>query len=149
LKQLQDLDYKVKREKYKTLPEHALPRTKFSDSTANGLTRAIVTWLELNGHWASRITTTGRYIGGSQHTNVIGQIKLSPGKWIPGTTRRGTSDIHAVVKGRHVSIEVKIGKDRMSEDQIKTKESIEKSGGVYFIAKDFDSFLKFYNTLTK
>jgi hypothetical protein len=149
LKELEHLADRKKREQHPSVPEHALPKTKFTDTTTNGLTRAIIAWLELNGHWASRINTTGRYLQGQQYTDVLGHRKQLPGKWIPGTTRRGTADIHAVINGRHVSIEVKIGRDRMSESQHETQQAIEHSGGVYFIVRSFDEFMEHYKALTQ
>ena len=136
LKELTELNQMDKARRYPSVPSHALPKSKHSDSTANGLTKAIISWLELNGCWATRVSSAGRYIA-------------QQGKFIPSTTKRGTADIHAVIGGRHVSIEVKVGKDRMSEDQHKVKAAIEKAGGVYFIATDFDKFMTFYKTISE
>lgn len=130
---LEDLALKDKVSRYPAVPDHARPRTKFNTSTANGLTQAILTWLKLNGCWATRVSSAGRYLPGAG--------------FIPSTTRKGTADIHAVIDGRHVSIEVKIGRDRMSEAQKKTQTEIQAAGGLYFIAKDFDSFMAWYNTI--
>jgi hypothetical protein len=44
-----------------------------------------------------------------------------------------------------VKIEVKIGKDRQSEAQKRYQENIEKAGGIYYIAKNFDDFVEFFN----
>jgi hypothetical protein len=148
IKDLERFANRRKRDQYPGVPEHAIPKTKFTDTTANGLTKAVLIWLELNGHWASRINTSGRYLQGPQYTDVLGHKKQLPGKWIPGTTRRGTADIHAVINGRHVSIEVKIGKDRMSESQHQTQQAIEQSGGVYLIVRSFDDFMHHYRSLT-
>lgn len=73
---------------------------------------------------------------------------IGTGKWIPGSTTKGTADISATIKGRSVKIEVKIGKDRQSEAQVAYQKKIEQSGGIYFIAKDFDTFMDFYVSLT-
>lgn len=135
LKELETLQMENRKIKYPSIPDYAMPRKKLSDGSANSLTQSILSWLELNGCWATRVSSAGRYI-------------QSQGKFIPSTTKRGTADIHAVIGGRHVSIEVKVGKDRMSEDQHKVKAAIEKAGGVYFVAKDFDSFLTFYKSIT-
>lgn len=131
LEHLQQLDAEAKRARYTSIPIHAMPPSKFEDRTSNGLTRCIISFLQLKGCWATRINTTGRYLH-----------KVD--KWIPGTTRRGTADIHAVIAGRHVSIEVKI-RDRMSEHQQKTKQAIEASGGMYYVARNFEEFLRWYN----
>jgi hypothetical protein len=65
--------------------------------------------------------------------------------WTKGTSTAGSADISATIKGRSVKIEVKIGKDRQSEAQKRYQENIEKAGGTYIIAKDFDSFVEWYN----
>jgi hypothetical protein len=109
------------------------PRT-YDPKTANGLTKMIVDWINYNGGQAERISTTGRYI-------------VAQKKWIKGSGTKGSADISATIKGRSVKIEVKIGKDKMSEDQVKYQEAIEKAGGIYYIAKDFDSFYEWYNKM--
>lgn len=105
----------------------------WTDSTANGLTNAIIDFITFNGGSATRISCTG------QVRKVNGQMK-----WMPGTTRRGTADIHAIVRGRHLSIEVKIGRDRMSGYQHKEKQRIEAAGGLYVVANDMESFIQWY-----
>lgn len=131
-------NYKVmddlKRLKYPNVPEYALPKTKFKDTTSNDLTQSIIKYLTLRGHFATRTTSAGRYL-------------VNEKKWIPSTTKKGYPDITAIVNGRSVHVEVKVGKDRMSEDQMKVKDEIEKAGGLYFIAKTFDEFIKWYETI--
>lgn len=105
----------------------------WNDSTANGLTAAIVDWINLKGYSATRISTTGTV------RKLKGEMK-----WTHGNTRKGTADIHAVIKGMHASIEVKIGRDKMSIDQHKEQERIERAGGFYFVARDMDSFVEWY-----
>lgn len=129
--ELQALYLSDNKAKYPNFPEAYIPKRNYSDKTANDLTRTIIDFLKYKGHYAVRINTTGQW-------------KPQLNKFVKGTTANGTADIHAIVKGRHVSIEVKIGKDRQSPDQIKTQRQIEKAGGVYLIAKDFESFYTWY-----
>jgi hypothetical protein len=126
-------------------------KIKFTDKTANGLTKAIIAWINLNGYQAERISTTGRYVDNSKIvTDVLGnRKKIGSGKYIKGTGTNGSADISATIKGRSIKIEVKIGKDKQSEAQIKYQQMIEKAGGIYFIAKNFDEFYGFYITLVK
>lgn len=145
LQTLAALDFEARKAKYPSMPDHAIPRQSFNDRTSNGLTRCILRWLELHGHWATRINTTGRKLRDTVVVDVIGRGRTIPGRWVKGTTKRGTADIHAVIGGRHVSIEVKAGRDRMSDAQHKTKEAIESCGGVYYIACDFESFTQWYS----
>ena len=62
---------------------------------------------------------------------------------------RGTADIHAIIKGRAVKIEVKIKADSQSIWQKAYQKDVEKAGGIYYIAKDFDSFYVWYNKTFK
>jgi len=131
------------------MPDYAIPHPKFKDKTANDLTKSIIKYIELMGYQAERISNTGRYIDKrKQVKNILGQtINIGSGQYIPGTGTNGTADISATIKGKSVKIEVKIGKDRQSEAQKDYQESIERSGGIYFIAKDFETFYNFFNTL--
>jgi hypothetical protein len=121
-------------------PQDYIPKTMYKDSTANGLTKAICDFINYNGYQAERINTMG----------TAREKKTTAGKvigvtWTKGTSTAGSADISATIKGRSVKIEVKIGKDRQSDAQKKYQENIEKAGGTYIIAKDFDSFVEWYN----
>jgi hypothetical protein len=121
-------------------PQDYIPKTMYKDSTANGLTRAICDYINYNGYQAERINTMG----------TAREKKTTAGKvigvtWTKGTSTAGSADISATIKGRSVKIEVKIGKDRQSDAQKRYQENIEKAGGIYYIAKDFDSFVEFFN----
>ena len=150
IKTLQDLDWSIRCSQTK-MPIAYVPKNKFEDATANGLTKCIITWLSVNGWQAERISNTGRYIDESKIvTDVMGHTKkIGSGKYIKGSGTKGTADISATVKGRSVKIEVKIGKDRQSDVQKKYQADIEKSGGIYFIATDFDYFIMWYKSFTE
>ena len=131
-----------------TLPERfkdMLPRT-YTDKTANGLTKMIIDWINYNGGQAERINTTGRLIKAKTYKDVMGITKtIGQDKWIKGTGTLGSADISATIQGKSVKIEVKIGRDKQSDVQKQYQEAIEKAGGIYYIAKDFDSFYNWYN----
>jgi len=150
LQQLTELDWKIRCANTRMRPDYVV-KTKYSDKTANGLTKAIISWINLNGYQAERISTTGRYVDNSKIvTDVLGNLKkIGSGKYIKGTGTNGSADISATIKGKSIKIEVKIGKDKQSEVQIKYQQMIEKAGGIYFIAKNFDDFFNFYITLVK
>ena len=130
VKKLEILHFEAKKIKY---PNNPYPvRTLFRDDSANGIQKCIISWLELHGHFAARINTQGNY---SQ--------KL--GKYIHSGSRRGIADITAVIEGKHISIEVKHGRDKMRPEQVKVKKEIEQAGGVYIVASSFDNFLQQIN----
>ncbi len=146
-KRLVSIFLKKHKEKYKNLPDYAIPIPAYSDKKANGLTKCIKDFLNLSGWQAERINSAGRYIDGKKAvTNIVGfKRTIGSGKWIPGTTTPGSADISATIFGRSVKIEVKIGRDKQSPQQVKYQQDIEKAGGVYIIAKTLDSFLEWYD----
>ena len=122
------------RTKYPSVPSYARPKPSIKTTDANSLTKAIIDYIDLSGGWATRISVEGRYIE-------------SLGRRIPSSVKKGTADIHAVYKGKHLSIEVKIGADRQSDEQKEVEKSIIKAGGFYFIAKTFEDFHQWINNL--
>lgn len=149
LQQLTELDWQIRCSESRMPPEYIV-RTKYTDKTANGLTKAIVKWINLNGYQAERISTSGRWVDNSKVvTDVLGnKKKIGSGKYIKGSGTKGSADISATIKGRSIKIEVKM-KDKQSEAQKEYQKAIERAGGIYFIAKDFDSFYQFYSTLVQ
>lgn len=113
--------------------------------TANGLTKFICNFLMWHEHRATRVNSTGRLIDGLEK-QPSGAI-LTTKKWIPGTTRKGSADISATIKGRSVMIEIKIGKDRPSEYQLKEQERERKAGGVYEFISTPEQFFELYDSL--
>jgi hypothetical protein len=113
------------RDGYYTVP--TIPNT----ATANGLTSFVQNYLDWTGSYANRVNTTGRRI------TVNGREK-----WIKGTTKKGTADIAAVIRGRHVSFEIKVGKDTPSDKQLLRQQQIRAAGGEYFFTHTAEEFFE-------
>lgn len=108
-------------------------KLKFPDTTkANGLTNAIINFILWNGYRATRISASGRMVDG---------------KFIPGTTRKGSADVSSTIRGKSVMWEVKVGNDMPSENQLKEQALERKAGGEYFFIHDFKTFLIYYDTI--
>ena len=118
--------------------------TDWNDNSANSLTKSIEFYINANGFQAERINTMGVYREGKK-IQVAENTRQLKGTWTPSTSTKGSADISATIRGRSVKIEVKYGKDRQSEVQKRYQESIEQAGGTYFIARNFDEFIIFYN----
>jgi hypothetical protein len=146
---LKQLKQEEQRKLYPNIPEHAMNPVKYEDRTSNGLTKCILDFLNLSGHFAERINTMGRMIDTrKQVTDIIGRTKtIGTAKYIPTTGTKGSSDISATINGKSVKIEVKIGSDRQSKYQIEYQERTERSGGIYLIARDFESFYNDYKKI--
>lgn len=111
-------------------PEHLAPR-KFRDDRAGSLTVCIVTFARLEGCFASRLNNTGIFRNG---------------KYTRSTSRRGLPDVLITgPDGRSIFVEVKIGRDRMSEHQERVKDDQQQAGGLYFVARNFTEFVEWFN----
>ncbi len=133
LKQLATED---NRKRHPDFPDDYRPAKKYKTSSANGLTKAVVDFLNFSGHWATRINNQGTW--------VRDKFKQGGGYYRPSTQAKGIADIDSLIKGRKVAIEIKIGADRQSEAQKEFQAKIERAGGHYWIVKDFDQFHELY-----
>jgi hypothetical protein len=133
-------------ERYPSVPDHALAMSKWSDTSANGLTKCVTAWIQLNGYQAERINTMGVYREAAKIKDLDGISRtVGKGKWTKSTSTAGSSDISATIKGRSVKIEIKYGRDIQSDAQKRYQESIERAGGIYLIVTDFDIFVTWYD----
>lgn len=112
--------------------DHGYLKTTYPDTDkANGLTKAVIQFLLWEGHRATGISSAGRMVNG---------------KYIPGRTRRGAADVSATIEGRSVMIEIKVGKDKPSEYQLREQQLEIKAGGQYWFIHTFDEFLEYYDS---
>lgn len=146
LKDLEDFAYQKQKEKYPSFPYPTRPIYK--DNTANGLTRCVIHHIEFCGFQAERVNSMGRPVN-TQKETALGSV--GGVKWIKGTSTNGTSDIHSVIKGKAVKIEIKCKatKDKQSQDQKNYQKEIEKAGGIYLIVRDYDSFYEWYKNFVR
>jgi hypothetical protein len=148
LKVLNSIAFDALKIKHPGINPDWVPRPAYKDRKANQLTQSIIAWIRLNGGQAERVSTTGRPIDNTKvvtdclgHRRLIGSVT-----WIPGTSTRGSADVAATIRGKSVKIEVKVGRDRQSPDQIQYQKSIENAGGLYFIATSFEQFYQWYQS---
>jgi hypothetical protein len=146
-KRLFDLAIEKSKRRAPTMPDAARPVKKYTDKKANGLTTCIIDFINNSGYQAERISVTGRYRDTSiTFTDVCGFTRrVGTGTYIKSSMKKGSADISATIKGKSVKIEVKIGADKMSSAQFEYQAAIQKAGGIYYVAKDFDSFLSWFD----
>lgn len=87
--------------------------------------------------------------GFSIRCNVAGFYRPELGGYVRSGSTLGTPDVIAIVSGRFVGIEIKVGKDRQSPDQKTVQEGIEAAGGFYLLATDFETFREDFEALIK
>ena len=134
------------RKKYPAFPDHCRPPYSNKDNNANGLTKCVLDFLNYSGHFAERISSQGQArVKKATCGKTIGI------EWTKGTSRVGTADISAEVKHPNhrfaipVKIEIKYGKDRQSQVQKQYEIDVTEVGALYWIVKDFDSFIEKFN----
>ena len=124
-------------------------------STANGLQMYIKNYLNWTGNHGERTNNMGRPIKKfAPKMNIImgtvQQVEIGT-EWQKGTGTIGTSDVkgHINIPYQRFAIpcyfEVKIRKDKQSDEQIEYQCKVAKTGGLYVIVKTPDDFLKFYD----
>lgn len=111
---------------------------------SNGLTRMILYFLKWEGWRATRINTMGRLVDGPEKQDS--GISLITKKFIPSTTRKGTADISATIKGRSVMLEIKISGDTRRPEQLREQGLERAAGGVYEFISDPDEFFIWYDS---
>lgn len=111
--------------------------------TANGLTKLICNFLMWSNCHATRVASSGRLVDGVEKTES--GLLLSTKKWIPSTTRKGTADVRAIIKGRAVDIEIKVGKDKPSEFQLREQQLVTQAGGYYYFIHTPEEFFAIYD----
>jgi len=99
---------------------------------SNLLTAVVVKYLRLTGAHAERVNTQGQLRKG-RHGEY---------KWAYSTSMAGSADIHAIIDGRYVGIEIKYGRDKQSDVQEKYQAKVEQAGGTYIICKLLDDVIE-------
>ena len=81
--------------------------------------------------------------------NNVGVWDAAKGIHRAGNTEKGLPDVWACIRGLFVTIEVKAGRDKMSEHQDKRRFEIERAGGIFLVANSTDGFVKDFQSITK
>ncbi|GAB3501045.1 hypothetical protein GCM10027341_27280 [Spirosoma knui] len=113
--------------KYPNVPSHARVKSHYSDKSANELTTAIVDFINLSGGFATRLASTGTFRADLQ-------------MFVPSKQLCGLPDVMVIIQGHSAFVEVKFGRDRLSDDQREAIALLNKAGARCFIASDFQGF---------
>lgn len=115
--------------------------------SAAGFEKLVIEFLTLKGHFARKISVSGRMLDNTKIVkDVVGfQRIIGSKKYIPSTSKKGLADISCTIHSIDVSFEVKFSNgDRQSEFQKDVENKVNDSGGFYFIIKNLDDFYKTY-----
>ena len=98
-------------------------KTSKPRTNANTATKEILAFLAVSGFKAWRNNTTGVYDPKKQIFRKFAGLK-------------GVADILGLQKstGRFLAVEVKVGKDKLSPEQIRFLEDVKKGGGIAIVA---------------
>lgn len=99
-------------------------------SQATELTNAVIDYIYRQEGFAYRAESSGVF-----------DSKLQLYRTAP---KKGVSDIIGIYKGKFLAVEIKIGKDRLSPEQIGFLKNIAHCGGYTFVAKDLPSFQEWF-----
>lgn len=126
-----------------TLPK--MPDVK----TTNGLTTAIMNYVQWTGGLPERYNVEGRTIKQKDIVTASGGILVGKSVRIKSSATKGSADIHITYNGYAIKVEVKNAatKDRMRKDQIEYKAKAQKAGGIYFVATDIEMFITWWDEM--
>lgn len=105
--------------------------------SANRLTQSVVRFLNYNGFVAWNVYNGGVYDPRRQ------TYRKNP------TQKHGVFDVCGFRKsdGRHIEIEIKWGRDKMSDHQLRHFDDLKKAGAIAYVCRTFDEFEQWFNEL--
>ena len=104
-------------------------------SKANDLTNQIINHIYKQGGFAWRASSVGVYDSAKQTFRTA--------------AKKGVADVLSCFKGHLIAVEVKIGSDRLSDEQEGFMKNINHHGGHSIIAKDFEQFKNDWEAIAK
>jgi hypothetical protein len=140
-----------KRLEHPSVPAHAVPPSKFKETSTNELTKAVIAYLQYHNAQAERISVEGRVIEIKRKTtDIFGNRMIREQKRIPSSGKKGSADIsctfpvtiNGVRVGIALKIEIKYGKDKQSDHQKQYQQAIQQADGLYFIVKKFSDIVE-------
>lgn len=130
VKHLEQLLFEDDLRRHPSMKREHMARRKHRDDTANGLTACILAYAKLNGAFASRLNNQGVYRNG---------------KFTRSTARRGLPDVLVTLNGMSLFIEVKVGRDKLSQYQKVVRDDQTQAGGLYCTARNFTDFKAWFD----
>lgn len=119
--------------------------TKFKETCANDIEKAIEKFAIMAGFLAERTKTVGRKMPAKVIQTAHGTLTVSKEKFVTSTSRKGSSDMKLLIPEiGYVACEIKYGKDTQKDNQKEYQRDVEKNGGIYIIVKTFEEFLVWY-----
>lgn len=134
---------------------HYTPPTLPKWKTANGLTKLICNFLNWSLSHGERTNNMGTPIKKKfeKYNIMTGAIVTVDNgiEWRKGNGVKGSSDIKGHINNPNykfpipIYIEVKIGKDKVSEDQVQYQKQVTQTGALYCVVKTPEDFFNFYD----
>lgn len=134
---------------------HYAPPVMPKIKTANGLTKFICNYLLWTKHHGERTNNMGRPIQKyvpkfNIFTNKVDMLEGGI-EWQKGSGLQGSSDIKGHINNPNhkfpipIYLEVKVNRDRQSDEQKAYEQKVTKTGALYCIVKTPEDFFSFYD----
>ena len=103
------------------------PRNTPKVESANSITRRIVKEIRANGGFATRLNSTGMY-------------RADLKKFVSSQQVLGMPDVLACLNGQFLGVEIKVGRDTLSNAQKQTHTALIDAGATIYVAHSFEGF---------
>lgn len=113
---------------------------------SNGLQKAIENFINWSGYRATRVNVIGQ-LADKTVTTESG-LRFTEKRYTRAT-RRGQADISSTINGKSVMWEIKIGRDKPSEHQLREQAKERRAGGEYFFIYTIEQFFEEYDRIVK
>lgn len=108
---------------------------KKAATDTNKLTDEVIRHIKSRGGIAYRVNSQGQY-------------DPTKNRWRPSGMKRGLPDVFGILNGGFCGVEIKTGRDKLSEYQLQRKTEIEAAGGLFFVVSDIEQFkMEFDNAI--
>ena len=121
-------------------------------ATTNNITRGVINFLTVRGHYAFRVNTTGIWDPTKQilrrSTTPAGASDVVACLKLPAPYMVKTAEGHKyLTAGLFLAVEIKnkFTRDKMRPDQEVFAANVRAAGGIYLVVKRYEDFIAWYN----
>lgn len=125
---------------------HYLPPKKPKVETEKGLKDFIINFIKWSGGRATDLRKVHGVMVNESEQQASGTVLIVK-KFKHTGVKKGVADVDSTINGRACKWEIKIGRDRPREEQLKEQSAERRAGGIYEFVSTPEEFLQHFDLL--